>query len=284
MEGRTVMRKIRGGRWRKGVVSVFDTDANTFEVRWENGEREPLSPSQLASIMTRTGGRPDEQAHGAGSCSAPDEQAHGAGSHSASDKESGSSDESADDAAIIVDADEADEDAVDLAAVPAMELLPAAADLEHETVAHLHQALMEAAEREAESFTMPLHRDFLRSGITIDYAKPKYTLPTHSRALLEWVDKQGDDEEFEDMLALTDLNCRLDFADWVQRNQTSHREYRALVELVTKWAPKECMPEGKEHPEAYLLRMLKTRKGLEEHVDRRIAKRQQASLRTARMQ
>ena len=276
------MRKTRGGPWLKGVVSVFDPEHDTYEVQWENGDQESLLPGQLASILThtRTGGRPDEQGHGAGA-------------GSASDTESGSSAESADDAALVVDAEEAEEAeeadgdaggmAADLAAPSALELLPAIADLEYETIAPLHQALVEALARDALSFRMPLHRDYMLSGITLDYAVPKYRLPTHSRALLDWLDQQRDDEEFQGQLKPTDLNCVLDFADWVQRNQTSHREYRALVELITKWMPEECMPDGKAHPDAYLLRLLKTRKGLEETVDRRIAKRKQASLCTAGM-
>lgn len=270
------MRKTRGGRWLKGVVSVFDPEHDTYEVQWENGDPESVRPGHLASILTNTstGGRPDEQGHGAGA-------------GSASDTESGSSGESADDAALVVDADEADGEAggmaADLAVLPALELLPAIADLEYETVAPLHQALVEALAREALSFHMPLHRDYVLSGITLDYAVPEYRLPTHSRALLDWLDQQRDDEEFASQLKPTDLNCRLDFADWVQRNQTSHREYRALHELIAKWMPEECMPDGKAHPDAYLLRLLKTRKGLEETVDRRIAKRQQARLCTAGM-
>ena len=100
------------------------------------------------------------------------------------------------------------------------------------------------------------------------------------------MESQNTDEEFADVHALNDENCKLDFAEFVLRCQIPHREYRHLWELMSKWLPADVAfpatedgaPHGRNHPAAFLLRLVKTRKSLEEYMDKRIAAHRQASL------
>ena len=157
-----------------------------------------------------------------------------------------------------------------------------------ETVATLHAALLAKHARETEAWEATggwaVHQNYELSGVTIPHAVPKYLKPTKPTAMLDWLEGQGRDEEFKDTAELNDNNCKLDFAEWVLRCQISHREWRHLWELMNKWLPAgtafpdrdDGEPCGKKHPGAHLLRLVRTRKSLEEYLDKRCAAYSQA--------
>ena len=153
-----------------------------------------------------------------------------------------------------------------------------------DTVGTLHAALVRQHNREVAGLKIPVHDTYALSGVMIPYAVPPYLKPTHPGTMLDRMEGQNNENEFKDTHVLNDHNCKLDFAEWVLRCQISHREYRHLWELIKKWLPvgtafpdrDNGLPCGKKHPGAHLLRLVRTRKSLEEYLDKRVAGYSQA--------
>lgn len=152
------------------------------------------------------------------------------------------------------------------------------------SVHDLHAALLLEFANETSRLPMPIHETYLLAGVMIPYAVPPYMKPATVCAMLDWMETQNTADEFEDVHALTDENCRLDFAEFVLRCKIPHREYRHLRELLKKWLPDDAAfspmsnreTHAKDNPGAYLQRLPMTRKTLEEYMDKRIAAHRQA--------
>jgi hypothetical protein len=128
-----------------------------------------------------------------------------------------------------------------------------------------HQKIVADFAADEASLQYPLHRDYKDSGVMLKFAVPTYTLPNGRYSLLQWQAEQDDESEFGDPLGLTDANCMLDFAKWIQKNQVSHRGYQQLIGLIRKWLPLDlCFPPsvgcerqggahagGEHHPGAF---------------------------------
>lgn len=153
------------------------------------------------------------------------------------------------------------------------------------TVRQLHAVEVAKLAQQDEGMRVRMHRDYALSGVRVKYAVPPYLQRTDKYAIIDWLTDQNDEAEFADVDGMTQANCRLDFAEYVYRNQTSYTQYAKLTELMRKWTPVDtCFPEtadgapyGKDHEGAYLQRLKRSRVSLERGVDKKIEGRQQVT-------
>ena len=122
-----------------------------------------------------------------------------------------------------------------------------------------------------------LHKDYRLSGVMVPYAIPVYRRSTKIMALVRWQQKQDAIDACDDKFAISDGNCRLAMAEWVNKNQIPHRKFRSLIDIICKFTPLEtCFPKlGKKAAGAVFHRIVKTRGALEYGMDRLIEKRLQ---------
>lgn len=66
---------------------------------------------------------------------------------------------------------------------------------------------------------IPIRKDISLSGVQVSYAIPAYRSRRNVYALVDWIVEQHDEEEFADVDALNDDNCRLDFANFILKNR-----------------------------------------------------------------
>ena len=264
--GQSVELRLRG-TWYEGVVCDFDPEAGIYAVKYGDGEVEAVRPGKLARML---------QAPPPRAAQADTEVNH-------ADREGSEED------AVLSEEEAKTEDLLQGTEAAHPDVQPN--NMQRPTTLHqAHQKIVADFSVDEASLQYPLHRDYKDSGVMLKFAVPTYTLPNERYSLLQWQAEQDDKSEFGDPLGLTDANCMLDFAKWIQKNQVSHRGYQQLIGLIRKWLPLDlCFPPsvgcerqggahagGEHHPGAFLLRLKQTRKSLEEHIDRRIVRRQQA--------
>ena len=277
--GRAVRREFSQG-WFEGTITAFDPSSNLYEIKYSDGDSENMSLASMSDIIVGQPGEPDAAPTSGpqvdNGCVVTRQDAP----HVTEESEHSTSTSLAFDVVIPtaddnIPSDQEPEDVIPAVAIPA-------------TVLSLHAALLEEFAIETGVLAMPIHETYLLSGVMIPYAVPTYTKPTHPSAMIEWLETQNVEDEFKDACELTDNNCKLDFGEWVLRCQISHRNFQHLRQLVKKWMPVETVfpptedgePHGKDSPAAFLVRLVQTRKGLEEYLDKRIAAHNQARLPT----
>lgn len=298
--GRTVQKEFREG-WFEGTVTSFDPSSSVYEIVYADGDCENMTLAGLSAIIVSEGALPGnvESVDAAvpelisGPVNMHPEEleqplevaARGVvTSEDAPHVPEVSVNSSCSSMAFDVDSLDPDDCAL-------LDRVPDAAESDDESdigipdsVHNLHAALLLEFANETSRLPMPVHETYLLAGVMIPYAVPPYVKPTTQHAMLDWMETQNTDEEFGDVHALNDLNCKLDFAEFVLRCQIPHREYRHLRELINKWLPenvafpsmRDGQPHGKDHPGASLLRLPLTRKNLEEYMDKRIEAHRQA--------
>ena len=141
-------------------------------------------------------------------------------------------------------------------AVPRQETVPpveTAKDLEDAELA----ALIAEMEQRGE---VALHADYFKSGAMLKYITPNED-GSDADPWEIWR-KQGGiiQSEASTKTADTNLNCRIEFSDWMLKNKVSHSGWYSLVELIRKWSKKR------------LDSLPKTRKQMEATIDKEVEK------------